>query len=151
LSTGISYDVSIWEEIRFTVERSTARLVESIQKEISSDGSLAQFHDKQPIPWQLTEVMKQRADAWVQRLYDLCCDAYKRHGKTPSAGFDRAVWAYRVEPFIMGETDSQIHDQTMGGFLNLLLCAVGSPPEVKECPRVTAVQAPVDVLIAPGQ
>ena len=145
MSSGSSYDVSIWEEIRFTVERSTARLVESIQEEISSDGSLAQFHNKQPIPWQLTEVMKQRADAWVQRLYDLCCDAYKRHGKTVSADFDRAVWAYRVEHFIMGETDSQVHDPAMGGFLNLLLCAVGSPPEKRPSLKVGQKQCCFDV------
>jgi hypothetical protein len=78
---------------------------------------------------QLRQIMEQRANAWVQRLYDPCCDAYKSRGKTLSADFDRAVWFYRVEPFIMGENDSQIHSGTMGGFLNLLLCAVGSPPE----------------------
>jgi hypothetical protein len=89
--------------------------------------------------------MEQRANAWVQRLYDLCCDAYKSHGKTLSADFDRALWAYRVEPFIMGETDSQIHDQTMAGFLNLLLCAVGSPPEKRALLKVSQKRCCFDV------
>jgi hypothetical protein len=78
-------------------------------------------------------------------VYDLCCDAYKSHGKTLSADFDRAVWAYCVEPFIMGEDDSQIHDQTMGGFLNLLLCAVGSPPEKRSSLKVGQKECCFDV------
>ena len=123
------YDISIWEEIRSIVSWKTDRLVENINKEISKDPSLAEFQGKHPVPFQLQQIMEQRANAWVQRLYDPCCDAYKSRGKTLSADFDRAVWFYRIEPFIMGEKDSQIHNQTMGGFLNLLLCAVGSPPE----------------------
>jgi hypothetical protein len=51
LSTSIFYDLSIWEEIRFTVERSTDRLVENIQKEISSDRSLTQFQGKHQFPF----------------------------------------------------------------------------------------------------
>jgi hypothetical protein len=89
--------------------------------------------------------MEQRANAWVQRLYDPCCDAYKSRGKTLSADFDRAVWFYRIEPFIMGEKDSQIHNQTMGGFLNLLLCAVGSPPERRPSLTVNQKQCCFDV------
>lgn len=103
--------------------------MENINTEISKDSLLAEFQGKHPVPFQLGEIIEQRANAWVQRLYDACCDAYKSRGKMLSAEFDRAVWFYRVEPFIMGETDSQIHSGTMGGFLNLLLCAVGSPPE----------------------
>ena len=125
MSSGIFYDVSIWEEIRSFVSRKTDRLVESINQEIPKDASLGEFQGKHPVPFQLQQIMEQRANAWVQRLYDSCCDAYKSGGKTLSAEFDRAVWFYRVEPFIMGETDSQIHSGTMGGFLNLLLCAVG--------------------------
>jgi hypothetical protein len=130
--------MSIWEEIRHIVSWKTDRLVESVHKEISNDSLLAQFRGKRPVPPQLREIMEQRANAWVQRLYDSCCDAYMRRGKTPSGDFDRAVWFYRVEPFIMGETNSQIHDPTMDGFLNLLLCAVGSPPE--ERPSLTVNQ-----------
>jgi hypothetical protein len=73
--------------------------------------------------------MEQRANAWVQRVYDLCCDAYKNRGKAASEDFDRAVWAYCVEPFIMGQKEADIHHQAMSGFLELLLCAVGSPRE----------------------
>ena len=101
------YDVSIWEEIRSIVCRKIDRLVESINKEIPKDSSLAEFQGKHSIPFQLREIMQQRANVWIQRLYDLCCDAYKSRGKTLSADFDRAVWAY-CEPFIMGETESQI-------------------------------------------
>jgi hypothetical protein len=144
LSTS-PYDVSIWEEIRPIVRRKTYQLVESINKEIPKDPSLGQFQGKYPVPFQLREIMEQRANAWVQRLYDLCCDAYKSHGKTLSADFDRAVWEYCLEPFIMGETDSQIHDQTMGGFLNLLLCAVGSPPEKRPSLKVGQKQCCFDV------
>ena len=129
MSTGIFYDVSIWEEIRFNVAGNIYRLVENIQKEISNDHSLAQFQGKQPIPRQLWEVMKQRAEAWVQRLHDICCNAYKNRGKAVSEDFDRAVWMYCVEPFIMGQKEADIHHETMSGFLELLLCAVGSPRE----------------------
>jgi hypothetical protein len=119
--------------------------VESIKKEISKDASLAEFQGKHPVPFQLREIVEQRANIWVQRLYDLCCDAYKSRGKTLSADFDRAVWFYRVEPFIMGETDSQIHSGTMGGFLNLLLCAVGSPPERRPSLTVNQKECCFDV------
>jgi hypothetical protein len=119
--------------------------VENINAEISKDSLLAEFQGKQPVPFQLREIMEQRANAWVMRLYDACCDAYKTGGKTLSAEFDRAVWFYRVEPFIMGETDSQIHSGTMGGFLNLLLCAVGSTPEKRPSLTVSQKQCCFDV------
>ena len=139
------YDISIWEEIRSVVCWKTDRLVESINKEIPKDTSLAEFQGKYPVSSQLREIVEQRANAWVQRLYDLCCEAYTSHGKTVSADFDRAVWFYHVEPFIMGETDSQIHDQTMRGFLNLLLCAVGSPPETRSSLKVGQKQCCFEV------
>lgn len=75
------YDISIWEEIRSIVSWKTDRLVESISKEIPKDTSLAEFQGKHTVPLQLREVMEQRANAWVQRLYDLCCDAYKSRGE----------------------------------------------------------------------
>jgi hypothetical protein len=96
------YDIIIWEEIRSVVSWTTDRLVESINKEIPKDTSLAEFQGKYPVSSQLRDIMEQRANAWVQRLYDLCCEAYTSRGKTVSADFDRAVWFYRVEPFIMG-------------------------------------------------
>ena len=145
MSSRISYDISIWEEIRSILSWRAALLVESINQEIPKDTSLAEFQGKHPVPFQLREIMEQRANAWVQRLYDACCDAYKSRGKTPSADFDRAIWFYRVEPFIMGETDSQIHSGTMGGFLNLLLCAVGSTPERRPSLTVSQKQCCFDV------
>ena len=108
MSSGIFYDINIWEEIRSILSWRAALLVESINQEIPKDTSLAEFQGKHPVPLQLRQITEQRANAWVQRLYDACCDAYKSRGKTPSADFDRAIWFYRVEPFIMGETDSQI-------------------------------------------
>jgi hypothetical protein len=139
------YDVSIWKEIRSIVSWKADRLVESINQEISKDTSLAEFQGKHPVPLQLQQIMEQRANTWVQRLYDPCCDAYKSRGKTLSANFDRAVWFYRVEPFIMGEKDSQIHNKTLGGFLNLLLCAVGSPPEKRPSLTVSQKQCCLDI------
>jgi hypothetical protein len=59
-------------------------------------------------------------------VYVLCRDAYK--GRASLSDFDRAIWMYSVEPFIMGQKEAEIHSQTMSGFLELLLCAVGSPP-----------------------
>lgn len=119
------YDVSIWEGIRATVRREMDGLVESIKREIPKDPSLAEFQGNRSIPWQLSQIMEQRANAWVQSTYDLCCDAHKKTGRELSADFDRAVWAYCIERFVMGETESHMGS----GLLELLLCAVGSPPE----------------------
>lgn len=119
--------------------------MESVDQEVPKDPSFSEFQGKHPIPFQLRQIMEQRANVWVQRLYDICCDAYKSRGKTLSLDFDRAVWFYRVEPFIMGETDSQIHSGTMGGFLNLLLCAVGSTPEKRPSLTVSQKQCCFDV------
>ena len=124
-----TYDIGIWEEIRSTVSWKTHGLVENINKEIPKDRSLAEFHGKQPVPWQLRDVMEQRANAWVQRIYGICCGAYKNSGKALSPDFERAVWAYCIEPFIMRQRENDIHHETMSGFLELLLCAVGSPRE----------------------
>jgi hypothetical protein len=130
LFTRIGYDVSIWEEIRFKVQRKIGPLLRKIHEEIPRDLSLSQFRNKQPIPWQLRELMEQRATSWVQSMYDLCCDAYKDRGKSVSADFDRAVWAYDVEPFVMGEQQrAELHDPEMSTLLDLLLCSVGSTPE----------------------
>jgi hypothetical protein len=137
LSTRLAYDVRIWEEISSAVYQKTFHFVENTQKEISNDHSLAEFQSKPPVPWQLTEIMAQRAEIWVQRLYDSCCDAYKDRGKVPSADFDRAVWAYCIEPFIMGDRPSGSRDYTVSPLLELLLCAVGSPLEKRRDLRVS--------------
>ena len=81
--------------------------------------------------------MAQRAEAWVQRLYEACCDAYKGGDKAPSADFDRAVWAYCIEPFILGEKPLRSDDYTVSPVLELLFCAVGSPPEMRRLLRVS--------------
>jgi len=129
LSIRTRYDIGVWEEIRSTVSLKTDLLVEDINKEIEKDRSLGEFQSQQPVPWQLKEIMVQRSNAWVQRVYDLCCEDYKNRGKALSADFERAVWAYCIEPFINGQKADDIHRQTMSGFLELLLCAVGSPRE----------------------
>ena len=145
LATAMPYDISIWEEIRSTVRWKTDQLVKKINEEIPRDLSLAEFHSKEPIPWQLREIMEQRANAWVQRVYHLCCEARKDCGKGASADFDRAVWAYWIDPFIMVDKESDVHDPTMSGFLNLLLCAVGSPPGKRHLLKVSQKNCCLDV------
>jgi hypothetical protein len=136
LFNPLFYDVGIWEEIKSSVSREIDRLVESIKREISNDLSLAEFHGNRSIPWQLSQIMEQRANVWVQTVYDLCCDARKKTGRELSADFDRAIWAYCIEPFIMGEKDSDVLRHTGSGLLEPLLCAVGSPPEKRRLLRV---------------
>jgi hypothetical protein len=46
-----------------------------------------------------------------------------------SAEFDRAVWAYYLEPLIMREVQTTALGYRASMLLELLLCAVGSPPE----------------------
>lgn len=145
MSIHSGYDIGVWEEIRSRVSRKTDLLVEDINKEIQKDRSLAEFQTQQPVPWQLREIMVQRANAWVQRAYDLCCEDYKNSGKALSADFERAVWAYCIEPFISGEKEDDIHCQTMSGFLELLLCAVGSPREKRHLLRVGQKKCCLDV------
>jgi hypothetical protein len=157
VSNRIRYDISIWEKIISIVSLKTAQLVEEINKEISKDTSLVEFQGKDPVSWQLEEIVEQRANAWVQRVYEICRDAYKSHGDAPSADFDRAMWAYCINPFILGEKDTQIHDmdqdekdaqihdKTISGLLNLLLCAVGPPPERRALLTVSQKQCCIDV------
>lgn len=137
LSTRLIYDISIWEEIRSIVRWKTDRLVGNISKEIPNDPSLSEFHGSQPIPWQLRKIMEQRANTWVQSVYDICCSAHKNNGKEPTADFDRAVWAYCIEPFIIGKKELAFHDYTMSECLELLMCAVGSPPEKRNLLKVS--------------
>jgi len=82
-----------------------------------------------PVPWQMKQVMLQRADSWIQRLYELCCEAYKRSGKDISVDFERAIWAYWIEPFIMGEPDSAGSGYKVSDLLELLFCAAGLPAD----------------------
>ena len=122
------YDISIWEEIRPTVKRKTDELIEGLLREIPQDLSLVEYHGTGPVPWQLREVMRQRARSWVQSVYDICCEARKDTTNVPSLDFDRAVWAYCIEPFIMGQRRSSVEKYSMSVLLDLLFTAVGVPP-----------------------
>jgi hypothetical protein len=130
------YDIRIWEQVRGTVELRTDTLLREINQEISIDRSLHDYQGMYPVPWQMREVMLQRAETWIRRIYDLCCDAYKRSGKELSPEFDRAIWAYWIEPFIMREVQTTADGYRASKFLELLLCAVGSPPEKRRVLKV---------------
>jgi hypothetical protein len=123
------FDITIWEQIRSVVEVKTHTLVQEINREISNDRSLRDYQAMYPVPWQMKQVMLQRANGWIQRLYELCCEAYKRSGKDVSVDFERAIWAYWIEPFIMGERDSAGSGYKVSKLLELLFCAAGLPPE----------------------
>jgi len=122
----MSYDITIWEQIRTLTERKTYDLEQTIKSEISRDRSLQEFHGMYPVSWQLTEILAQRADGWIQRLYQVCCNA---HGQEASLEFDRAIWAYFMHPFIMQEVQVTEEGYRASRLLELLLCAVGSLPE----------------------
>ena len=72
--------------------------------------------------------MQQRAQSWIQRLYDLCCGVYKRIGNELSVEFDLALWAFWIEPFVMKEVETNSYGYRGSKLLEMLLCAVGSPP-----------------------
>jgi hypothetical protein len=127
------YDISVWEGIRARVERETSGFEKIIKSEISRDRSLQELYGIFPVPWQLGEVLWQRADGWIQRVYKECCNVY---GKETSLEFDRAVWAYFIEPLLMREVQVNEQGYRASRFLELLLCAVGSPPENRRQLRV---------------
>jgi hypothetical protein len=127
VAAQINYDIALWEPIRFRVQHATSTLVEDINKEISKNLSLREFWGEYPVPWQLRDVVQQRAESWLERLYALSRDAYVSYGREVSVEFDRAMWAYHVEPFIMREAVNEYGYQASVLF-ELLLCAVGSPP-----------------------
>ena len=120
------YDISIWERVGSSVKWKTASFEQTIKADISRDRSLREFYGIYPVPWQLTEVLAQRADDWIDRLYRVCCDA---NGKETTPEFDRAVWAYFIEPFFMQEVQTTEEGYRASRLLELLLCAVGSLPE----------------------
>src|SRR5438270_2494023 len=143
LSKGVAYDITIWEEIRSAVRGKRDGLLETINTEITKDLSLAEFQGKQPVSWQLRQIMEQRANSWVQKLYEFCCEVRKGTGKEVSADFDRAIWAYCIEPFIVGE--QRIGFDYKMSLLDLLFCAVGSPPDKRESRKVSQVECCLDV------
>lgn len=133
---SMTYDIRIWEQIGSTVEWKTAKLEQDIQGEIAKDRSLRGFHGFYPVPWQLQEVLKQRAESWIQRLYDPCCEARKASGGELSLEFDLAVWAYWIEPFIMREVQTTADGYRASKLMELLLCAVESTPENRRSLKV---------------
>jgi hypothetical protein len=127
------YDISVWEGIRARVEREISGFDRTVKGEISRDRSLQEHYGIYPVPWQLGQVLWQRADAWIQRLYKECCNVY---GKETSLEFDQAVWAYFIEPLIMREVQVNEQGYRASRLLELLLCAVGSLPENRRQLRV---------------
>ncbi len=137
LSAQPVYDISIWEEIRTIVRPHLDVLVLVVKTEISKDRSLAEFQTAEPVPWQLAQIIEQRGEAWLQRLYEICRNAYQSKGKMPSEDFNRAVWAFCIEPFVMDGDPERILSYESSGLLQLLLCAVGSPPERRKLLKVS--------------
>lgn len=132
----MSYDIGIWEQIRSTVQWKTCSLERDISKEISTDKSLCDFHSLYPVPWQLKEVLKQRGNNWIQRLYGPCCDVYRNGGKEISLEFDLAVWAFWIEPFITREVQTTEDGYRASRLMELLLCAIGATPEKRRSLKV---------------
>src|SRR5439155_7296392 len=96
-------DVAVWESIRHKVERETAALVDALEEEIPNDDLLRRYQREKPIPYQLSRIMEQRSDAWIQRVYGICCDAW---GRPISPGLNRMIWTFAVQPFI----DKHLYD-----------------------------------------
>ena len=130
------YDIAIWEAIRHRVESMISTLIESIKSEISRDWSISELQGLDPVPWQLRQILQLRAGSWIQRLYDICCDAHKRYGNQVSQEFDRAAWAYCIDPFIMREVQANEFAYRASVLMELLLCAVGSPANERTLLRV---------------
>jgi hypothetical protein len=135
-STTSIYNIAIWEAIRHRVESTIKTLAENIKLEISRDWSIIELQGLDPVPWQLREILQQRADSWIQRLYDICCDVHKRYGNQISQEFDRAAWAYCIEPFIMREVQANEFAYRASALMELLLCAVGSPANKRKLLKV---------------
>jgi hypothetical protein len=133
---AIIYDIAIWEGIRFRVECVSRTLRTKIESEISGDSSLYRLQGVDPVPWQLREILQQRADSWVKRLFETCCDVQKQRGSQISEEFDRAIWAYCLEPFIMREVQANEFGYRASELMELLLCAVGSPANKRNLLRV---------------
>lgn len=129
MTPQVNYDIAIWESIRFRVQQMTFTLVKEINKEISTDLSLRDYWEEYPVPWQLKEIIQQRAESWLERVFAVGRDAYVSKGKETSSEFDRAIWAYHIEPFIMREVTVNEFGYKTSVLSELLLCAVGSAPE----------------------
>ena len=122
------YDITIWEAIRAAVRRQAEAFRYRIERAIVNDVALSEFRSD-PVPWQMAEILRQRADSWVTELYRICCDVQRSHGGGITGEFDAAIWAYCIEPFIMGPPPPYGDSSRTSELLELLLCAIGSPPE----------------------
>jgi hypothetical protein len=131
----MSYDITIWEQIQVRIGLATGSLIREFESEIAKDRFLIEYQGRYPVPWQLREIVQQRAQSWVHRLYDRCCDVHKSNGKELTIDFDQAVWAFCIEPFLMREEQNRLGYKSSRG-LELLLCAVGSPPEQRNLLKV---------------
>src|SRR6185437_11863219 len=74
------------------------------------------------------QIIQQRAEHWLESVYELSCEVYESYGKKVSQQFDRALWAYHIEPFIMREVKVDEYPYAVSMLFELLLRAVGSPP-----------------------
>src|SRR5215813_8042394 len=62
-----------------------------------------------------------------------------------TAEFDRAIWAYCIEPFIMGPPTPYGDSPRTSELLELLLCALGSPPERRMSLKVSQKNCCLDI------
>jgi hypothetical protein len=134
----LRYDERIWGEIRAGVEVKTPVLLAKIQREVATDRSLERLPSRRAIIWQ-------RADGWVQDLYAICCDVNRCFGRSVTEDFDRVVWVYCIEPFILSEPRETGVALSTPGLLELLLRATGSPPEKRNSLRVSDKKWCIDV------
>lgn len=120
------YDVSIWEEIRPSVQSQTNRLIDTVRNQVATDSCLAEFRGE-TLPWQFGTVLQQRANSWVQKLYEICGQARDATGKPRSPEFNWSIWAYCIEPFVLGGTPEP-GTYAKSPLLNLLFHAIKGEP-----------------------
>jgi len=73
------YDITIWEAIRAAMRQQTEAFRCRIERAILNDVALSEFRSD-PVPWQIVEILRQRADSWVTELYKICCDVQRSQG-----------------------------------------------------------------------
>src|SRR5262249_20876081 len=140
----MQYDILIWERIRAAVRQRTETFRYRIDRAVLQDAALTEFRSD-PVPWQMTEILRQRADSWVTELYKICCDVQRTQGGEITAEFDTAMWAYCIEPFIMGPPPFDVNSSPSSELLELLLCAIGSPPDKRISLKVSQKNCCLDI------
>ena len=111
-----SEDVAIWEAIASQSARSIDKLWDAIAEDIPKDTALREFQNSQEDILRLQLVMIDRANKWIQAVYDICSKECEKTGKPMAPNFDRAIWTFAIQRYI----DQRLEE--------LLLRAVGSPP-----------------------